>query len=476
MRLSRSIIRLHLIISILFGVFIGGIFPFFLQFFGIQLANNNLKLPLFLTCSIAGVLIGFISFLINKMTIIRIIAVINKKLYQFSQENFDLSQTIEVDSQDLIGELVNSFNRFVLRLNNMLIKTKKISTSMHENSMEFNTNIRQTTEVLKNIFENLENVKSLGTTQHQHIQEAQKGFSGFSENADFLSSHSKELIDEYKDLSQYIQNQRNLTQEYFQQINSFNKMLEDENGQDNDEISGDKTMGRNLFGLSMQFANESTRSIEAQSQRFSHIKKILTEIEDIAESTHLLSINASIEAARAGESGRGFTIVALQIRNLATNSGNLTSEIREQIDAILSITQNASSQFVGLRDQLVSQVESTSNGIKKLTHYISQINKVSESIQTSQQKFKKKLEILSDSLIKYNTAEESIHKNINELASGTDLLYKNINKITVNSGEIEKITENFLEQSKAAEIQIQEFIINMKGYQTSIEPILVEGE
>lgn len=84
-------------------------------------------------------------------------------------------------------------------------------------------------------------------------------------------------------------------------------------------------------------SNNEMASMTAAMQRISatsmEIAKIVTEIEDIASQTNLLSLNASIEAARAGEAGRGFAVVAEQIRNLAESSSQSALHTKELIDA-----------------------------------------------------------------------------------------------------------------------------------------------
>ncbi len=91
-------------------------------------------------------------------------------------------------------------------------------------------------------------------------------------------------------------------------------------------------------------SNEEMASMTAAMQRISatslEIAKIVTEIEDIASQTNLLSLNASIEAARAGEAGRGFSVVAEQIRKLAESSSQSALHTKELIDASVAEVEN----------------------------------------------------------------------------------------------------------------------------------------
>jgi len=101
------------------------------------------------------------------------------------------------------------------------------------------------------------------------------------------------------------------------------------------EILNDKSQS------TAEITNTVIESIQKLEQQTKSIGKIVGAINDIAEETNLLSLNASIEAARAGDAGRGFSVVASEIRKLADQSMASADEIRKIIEEIVSMTQSS---------------------------------------------------------------------------------------------------------------------------------------
>ena len=260
---------------------------------------------------------------------------------------------LEPRSDDEIGQLVLGFNAFVRRLDRVTGQTRELADKMHEESTECNMGLRHAGNLLKTVFENIDSIVKLSNQQGTMMDETEQTLKTFTKNIDNMVSDSTILSDNFKDFTHHMQKQINLVQMFFSHIENLKHSLGDQANKNTDQRGSQK----DLLGTTVHFIKESTRSIDEQTQRFSNIEKLLEEIAGIAESTHLLSINASIEAARAGESGRGFTIVALQIRNLAKNASTLTVEIREQMEAIINMTKNSGAQLGNLRTLLHSHID-----------------------------------------------------------------------------------------------------------------------
>jgi methyl-accepting chemotaxis protein len=135
-----------------------------------------------------------------------------------------------------------------------------------------------------------------------------------------------------------------------------------------------------VMGQIADKVQESAKTVENLGVRSDQIGTIIGTIEDIADQTNLLALNAAIEAARAGEQGRGFAVVADEVRALAERTTRATHEIGEMIKAMQNETKGA----VAAMEQGVSQVESGTEEAHKsgqaLQDILQQVNDVAKQI------------------------------------------------------------------------------------------------
>jgi methyl-accepting chemotaxis protein len=127
--------------------------------------------------------------------------------------------------------------------------------------------------------------------------------------------------------------------------------------------------------------NASAELVSALGQRSNQIGQIIQVIKGIAEQTNLLALNAAIEAARAGEQGRGFAVVADEVRNLAERTAQATSEISEMINAIQSETGSVVSNMERGSTQVIGGVEKANQAVGVLRQITDSIHGVVEMIE-----------------------------------------------------------------------------------------------
>jgi methyl-accepting chemotaxis protein len=146
--------------------------------------------------------------------------------------------------------------------------------------------------------------------------------------------------------------------------------------------SGARVVNETIVGMNViaDRVRQTSKTVEALGTRSEQIGDIVGTIEDIADQTNLLALNAAIEAARAGEQGRGFAVVADEVRALAERTTKATREIGEMIKAIQKETQEA----VKAMDEGVHEVEKGAESSQKsgqaLEEILNGINEVSMQV------------------------------------------------------------------------------------------------
>ena len=107
-----------------------------------------------------------------------------------------------------------------------------------------------------------------------------------------------------------------------------------------DAISDSATRSSALSTRTTEDAHSTNQAVQALANDAQEIVRVVSLIKQIAQQTNLLALNATIEAARAGEAGRGFAIVATEVKTLAAQTGKATEEIEAQITRMQSVTAN----------------------------------------------------------------------------------------------------------------------------------------
>lgn len=316
-----------------------------------------------------------------------------KPIEQISQlanrvANGDLTENeLEIDTTDEIGEL---YKNITLMTNNLRSFVKTINQNANE---------------LANSAENLTiNMNQSAATSLEVSNAVEEIAEGTSEQANDMSMASENL----NELGDLIGREQRHIQDLYQSA-SHTDSLRTEGFEQIDDLKA-KT-AENIQAISV--INEVIFDTDKSAREIEEASKM---IGNIAEQTNLLALNASIEAARAGESGRGFTVVASEIRNLAEDSNKFTSIIAEVINNLTEKTELAVSTIKEVEDLANYQNESVQTTSNKFEGIAAEIEKIQNLIAIVTNLGKEMEENKNETIVKI----ENLSAISEETAAGTE--------------------------------------------------------
>jgi methyl-accepting chemotaxis protein len=162
---------------------------------------------------------------------------------------------------------------------------------------------------------------------------------------------------------------------------------------------------------------QAAHGIEALADATNEIGAVLNVIRSIAEQTNLLALNAAIEAARAGEQGRGFAVVADEVRSLASRTQASTAEVDKMVKRFQENSINASEQMRLAEDQVhanVTAADGSGKSIQQVLSAVSQLSGLNQEISVSVREQSKVAEDINSNITRINNNSDKNHQRIQE--------------------------------------------------------------
>ncbi len=292
------------ILAVIFNTLVGNVLLIAIFNLAIFFSDTDTTLSQLL---FENMIIAFISLSISSLNIYLLVKQIKNSVTTITQSvssnHSDLTKVIQIDSRDETGVMALSINMFIHDLKDTINDTKKASVVNKEHSLtmkditkETQIKVQQESELANESIKQASSIQTL-------VKESEENFEKTQEN-----------------------------------MNEANTLLNSAK----DEI--DKLVANVDSSAKLEFSmNEKLKELAVQTQE---IKSVLDVINDIADQTNLLALNAAIEAARAGEHGRGFAVVADEVRELAEKTQKSLTEINATINIIVDSVNEASKQMV----------------------------------------------------------------------------------------------------------------------------------
>ena len=323
------------------------------------------------------ILIGFIAFLIGTAiawfiakSITRPIAETTNALNDIAEGEGDLTRRIEVKSKDEIAQLALAFNRFAEKIHATVAQVSDSTSLLATSAEEMSAITHETQQMAKR--------------QHLETEQVATAMNEMAATVQEVAHNATDAADAATHASQSTEHGKLLVEKVISTIS----LLADE------------------------IAHAAT-AIKELERNTAQIDSVLVVIRNIADQTNLLALNAAIEAARAGEQGRGFAVVADEVRTLASRTQASTSEIQQMIEALQQsakstvCTMNTSTATT---QNCVSLVHEAGEALEAITQAVSTISQMNIQIASAANE--------------QCAVSAEINKNVN-----------NINDITINATE-----------------------------------------
>nr|WP_279288978.1 methyl-accepting chemotaxis protein [Anaerosolibacter carboniphilus] len=194
----------------------------------------------------------------------------------------------------------------------------------------------------------------------------------------------------------------------------------------------------------MKDITDTSQEVVVLSNKMNSIRSILTSISSISKQTNLLALNASIEAARAGEYGRGFTVVAEEIRFLADQSTRNTQEIEKIINDLVSFTEISTSKL----DHSTKTASASLHETKKITQIFDDVNEIFSAIVHNINDIKRLTDRVSNHSSVTSRKSEEIRNYSQSISAKTQQFLSSIQQFANTLGEISNNTKSSLNRSQ----------------------------
>lgn len=378
-----------------------------------QISNRNSSIVM-----ISIIVLSIILFVATSWIISRSIYGPLKQMEYLMQKakNGDLTVHSNYESRDEIGSLSKSFNEMISQIKALIMMVRESSDQVAASSEQLMASAEETNKAAEQIAEASSIMATNGEASVKgtevvsvSTQQMAIGITNIADSITLVSDHS------------------NVTTEESEKGNIALKRTIDQMGSINETVQTSSSIIKDL------------------GERSSEIEKILAVISGISDQTNLLALNAAIEAARAGEHGKGFAVVADEVRKLAEESRRSAEQITHLIHDIQSSTSNA----VVSMDKCTTEVQTglilindTGKSFEKILHSAADVSRQSVEVSAAVKQLSSSVEQVAIGIFDISMKTEESSSSSQTVAAGAEEQLASMEEITASAHSLAKMAED----------------------------------
>lgn len=332
----------------------------------------------------------------------------------------DLCTTVDINKKDEIGMLGKSFQSMGNMLASIIRQIHEKSTVISSSAEELSATIIENNKSTENIATSMTVVKDGLENQTNKIEQSFQALTTVSNDIHEISNYTNEVTKQAEDAEKTVDVGQKIVVSTQQQMKIIEGTI-----------------------------NELSSDIETVNNYAKEIDEIVNVITSISEQTNLLALNAAIEAARAGEHGKGFAVVADEVRKLAEQTNQSSIQVKDIISSLqMESTNTVQSMNMGKEEfekglEMFAQTETNFMEIKT---FIEQITDQLQIVQERAQKISQNSEqVVSDMTIVSNISSQS-RDEIDQIAAATEEQICSMEEISATVESLEQIVDDLLKE------------------------------
>lgn len=346
-------------------------------------------------------LVLVIAIMIMVTRILKPLDKVSKTLFDIAQGAGDLTIRINIASNDEIGKLAESFNKFTEKLQGIIGQIVADSNTVAASATELSS-------VSAQIATHAEEMSTQTSTVASATEQATANINSVSSAAGVMSSSVQSAATAIEEMSASL-----------------------------NEVSSNCQKELKIAVEASAHAKNSKLVMDKLGAAAKSIGKVVDVINDLADQTNLLALNATIEAASAGDAGKGFVVVASEVKELAKQTAKATHEIQQQVEEIQTNT------------------ESAIKAIDAVSRVIEEVNTISHTIVSAVEEQSATVNEISKNVSEVSSGAKEVSKNVAESADGLTMVSstiagvnnavsdtaKGIQQVNTSAGDLSKLSE-----------------------------------